>query len=113
MKSIACIIRPSKLEVVKEKLGQNGIQGMTVTHVIGCGSQQGRTAQYRGNTYEVNLLPKVKVEFVVDDEMVERVLAVVVAEAKTGEIGDGKIFISTIDDAVRIRTGDRGIAALS
>ena len=85
---------------------------MTVTHVIGCGLQKGSTAQYRGNLYEVNLLPKVKIDLVVAEDMVEEIIEAIVAEAKTGEIGDGKIFISPVEDAIRIRTGVRGPAAL-
>jgi len=112
MKKVTCVIRPSKLEVVKERLGRDGIKGMTVTHVIGCGLQKGSTAQYRGNLYEVNLLPKVQIELVVDDCMVEKIVETIVSEAKTGEIGDGKIFISPVEDVVRIRTGERGTAAL-
>ena len=112
MKKITCIIRPAKLETVKERLGREGINGMTVTHVIGCGLQKGSTAQYRGNLYEVNLLPKVEIELVVADDMVEKIINAIKEEAKTGEIGDGKIFISPVDDAIRIRTGERGAAAL-
>lgn len=112
MKKITVIIRPSKLETVKERLGRDGVKGMTVSHVIGCGLQKGSTAQYRGNLYEVNLLPKVKLELVVADDMVERIIDLILIEAKTGEIGDGKIFISSVDDAIRIRTGERGETAL-
>lgn len=112
MKKITCIIRPAKMEAVKERLGREGIKGMTVTHVTGCGLQKGSTAQYRGNLYEVNLLPKVKIELVVADNRVEDIVAAVVEEAKTGEIGDGKIFISPVEDAIRIRTGERGQAAV-
>ncbi len=112
MKKITCIIRPAKLEAVKERLGREGVKGMTVTHVIGCGLQQGRTAQYRGNVYVVNLLPKVKIEMVVEAERVEAIIDLIIREAKTGEIGDGKIFVSPVEDAVRIRTGERGKNAL-
>lgn len=112
MKKITCIIRPAKLETVKERLGKEGIKGMTVTHVIGCGLQKGSTAQYRGNLYEVNLLPKVKIELVVADENIAKIVDAIIDEAKTGEIGDGKIFISPVEDAIRIRTGERGAAAL-
>lgn len=112
MKKITCIFRPSKLETVKERLGREGIKGMTVSHVIGCGLQKGSTAQYRGNLYVVNLLPKVKLELVVADEMVERIIDLILIEAKTGEIGDGKIFISPVDDVIRIRTGERGETTL-
>ncbi|MCR3921725.1 MAG: P-II family nitrogen regulator [Firmicutes bacterium] len=112
MKKITCIIRPAKLEVVKERLGRDGIKGMTVTYVNGCGLQKGSTAQYRGNLYEVNLLPKVKLELVVPDEVVEDIIAAIIMEAKTGEIGDGKIFIQNVEDAIRIRTGERGSISL-
>ncbi len=112
MKKITCVIRPAKLETVKERLGKEGIKGMTVTHVIGCGLQKGSTAQYRGNLYEVNLLPKVKIEMVVADEIISKIVDAIIDEAKTGEIGDGKIFISPVEDAIRIRTGERGAAAL-
>jgi nitrogen regulatory protein PII len=112
MKKITCIIRPAKLESVKERLGREGIKGMTVTHVIGCGLQQGKTAQYRGNVYEVNLLPKVKIELVVADDILENIIESIIEEAKTGEIGDGKIFISPVEDTIRIRTGERGDFAL-
>ncbi|MCW3489605.1 P-II family nitrogen regulator [Dethiobacter alkaliphilus] len=112
MKKITCIIRPSKLEAVKERLGREGIQGMTVTHVTGCGLQKGSTALYRGNLYEVNLLPKVKLELVVTAEKVDTLIDTIVAEAATGEIGDGKIFISPVDEVVRIRTGERGKEAV-
>ncbi|EEG76125.1 P-II family nitrogen regulator [Dethiobacter alkaliphilus] len=112
MKKITCIIRPSKLEAVKERLGREGIQGMTVTHVTGCGLQKGSTAIYRGNLYEVNLLPKVKLELVVTAEKVDTLIDTIVAEAATGEIGDGKIFISPVDEVVRIRTGERGKEAI-
>ncbi|MBS4021952.1 MAG: P-II family nitrogen regulator [Dethiobacter sp.] len=112
MKKITCIIRPAKFEVVKDRLGREGVKGMTVTHVIGCGHQQGKTAQYRGNLYSVDLLPKVKIEMVVADDRVEEILSLIIEEAKTGEMGDGKIFISPVEDAIRIRTGERGPAAL-
>jgi nitrogen regulatory protein PII len=108
MKKITCVVRPAKLESVKERLGSEGIKGMTVTHVTGCGLQKGSTAQYRGNLYEVNLLPKVKIELVVTDGQVDAIVEAIIAEAKTGEIGDGKIFISPVDDVIRIRTGERG-----
>lgn len=112
MKKITCVIRPAKLEVVKERLGREGIQGMTVTHVTGCGLQKGSSALYRGNLYEVNLLPKVQIDLVVVDEKVDRIIESIIAEAATGEIGDGKIFISSVDDVLRIRTGERGANAV-
>ncbi|MBT9141444.1 MAG: Nitrogen regulatory protein P-II [Dehalococcoidia bacterium] len=112
MKKITAIIRPAKLEAVKERLGREGVKGMTVTHVTGCGMQKGSTAFYRGNLYEVNLLPKAKLETVAADDAVDRIVDAIIAEAKTGEIGDGKIFISPVDDAIRIRTGERGASAV-
>jgi nitrogen regulatory protein P-II 1 len=112
MVKITAIIRPSKLEAVKESLGGYGLKGLTVSQVTGAGLQQGKTAQYRGNKYEVNLLPKVKIEIVVNSESVEDIIKIITKEARTGEIGDGKIFISSIDDVIRIRTGERGAAAL-
>ncbi len=89
-----------------------GVTGMTVTDVRGYGRQRGRTEKYRGNTYIVNLLPKVKVEFVVPDDRAEEAAEAVIEAARTGEIGDGKVFIATVEQAVRIRTGERGDAAL-
>lgn len=112
MKKICAVIRPAKLEAVKERLGREGIKGMTVTHVTGVGNQQGKTAQYRGTLYEVNLLPKVKLELVVADSLVDEVVDIIIKEAKTGEIGDGKIFITPVEDAIRIRTGERGEKAI-
>jgi nitrogen regulatory protein P-II 1 len=112
MKKIEAVIRPIKIDEVKEALSSVGIAGMTVTDVRGYGRQRGRTEKYRGNTYIVNLLPKVKVEFVVPDDRVDDVLEVVLEAAQTGEIGDGKIFVSTVEQAIRIRTGERGDLAL-
>lgn len=112
MKKIECVIRPTKIDDVKEALVAIGVTGMTVTDVRGYGRQRGRTEKYRGNTYIVNLLPKVKLEFVVPDERAEEVTEVIIEAAQTGEIGDGKVFVSTVEEAVRIRTGERGEAAL-
>jgi nitrogen regulatory protein P-II 1 len=112
MKRIECIIRPIRFEAVKAALNEIGVYGMTVTDVRGFGRQQGHTEKYRGSTYTVNLLPKIKLEIVVPDEQVEEVVAAIVEAARTGEIGDGKIFIAEVLDAVRIRTGERGEAAL-
>lgn len=112
MKLIEAVIRPTKIEEVKEALSSLGIQGMTVTDVRGYGRQRGRTERYRGSTYIVNLLPKVKIEFVVTDEQAEEALDVVLQSARTGEIGDGKVFVSHVEQAVRIRTGERGDDAL-
>jgi nitrogen regulatory protein P-II 1 len=112
MKKIECVIRPIKIDEVKESLEAIGIVGMTVADVRGYGKQRGRTEKYRGNTYVVNLLPKVKIEIVTPDDRAEEVIDVMLAAAHTGEIGDGKIFVSHVEQAIRIRTGDRGDAAL-
>ncbi|MEN3002550.1 MAG: P-II family nitrogen regulator [Armatimonadota bacterium] len=112
MKRIECIIRPIRFEAVKEALNEIGVYGMTVTDVRGFGRQQGHTEKYRGSTYTINLLPKLKLEVVVPDERVEEVVSAIIEAARTGEIGDGKIFITEVLDAVRIRTGERGEAAL-
>lgn len=112
MKKIECVIRPIKIDEVKEALSSIGVTGMTVSDVRGYGRQRGRTEKYRGNTYVVNLLPKVKLEFVVPDVLAEEAVEVVLEAAYTGEIGDGKIFVSPVEEAVRIRTGERGEAAL-
>src|SRR5437660_11407792 len=112
MKKIEAVIRPIRIDQVKEALSGIGIAGMTVTDVRGYGRQRGRTEKYRGNTYVVNLLPKIKIEFVVPDDLAEEAVEVVLEAARTGEIGDGKVFVSTVEAAVRIRTGERGEAAL-
>jgi nitrogen regulatory protein P-II 1 len=112
MKRIEAIIRPIRFEAVKEALNDIGVYGMTITDVRGFGRQQGHTEKYRGGTYTLNLLPKIKLEIVVPDERVEEVVSVIIEAAQTGEIGDGKIFIVEVADAVRIRTGERGEAAL-
>ena len=113
MKKIECVIRPIKIDEVKVALEAIGVVGMTVADVRGYGKQRGRTEKYRGNTYVVNLLPKVKLEIVVADDRAEEVVEIVLDAARTGEIGDGKIFVSTVEQAVRIRTGERGDQALS
>lgn len=112
MKKIDCIIRPSKLESVKDSLFELGVRGMTVSNVLGCGTQQGKTEVYRGNKYTINLLPKVKIEIVVSDDMVPTILPILTQTARTGEIGDGKIFIYELENSVRIRTGESGIEAV-
>lgn len=112
MKKVDCIIRPAKLEEVKDALAQFGVKGMTVTHVIGCGLQGGRTEYYRGTEYNVNLIPKVKIEIVIADREVEALIEKLAAAARTGDIGDGKIFVMDIENAVRIRTGEDGEAAI-
>ncbi len=112
MKKIEAIIRPFKLEDVKVALVNAGIVGMTVSEVRGFGRQKGQVERYRGSEFTVEFLQKLKVEIVVDDEKVESVIAAVAEAAKTGEIGDGKIFISQIDSVIRIRTGDKDEEAL-
>ena len=108
MKKIEAIIKPFKLDEVKEALSAIGIHGMTVTEVKGFGRQKGHTELYRGAEYVVDFLPKIKIEITVSEEMVEKVVEVIVAAANTGRIGDGKIFVLPLDEAVRIRTGERG-----
>jgi nitrogen regulatory protein PII len=108
MKKLEAIIKPFKLEEVKEALAELGIEGMTVTEVKGFGRQKGHTEIYRGSEYTVDFLPKVKVEVVLADDMVEKAVTVVVGAAKTGKIGDGKVFVSSIENAVRIRTEETG-----
>jgi len=112
MKRIEAIIRPIRFEAVKEALNDIGVYGMTVADVRGFGRQQGHTEKYRGSTYTLNLLPKIKIEVVVPDERVKEVISAIVEAAQTGEIGDGKIFIADVEEVVRIRTGERGEAAL-
>jgi nitrogen regulatory protein P-II 1 len=108
MKKIEAIIKPFKLEEVKDALSEVGIEGMTVSEVKGFGRQKGHTEIYRGSEYTVDFLPKIKIEVVLTDDMVERAAAAIVKAAKTGKIGDGKIFISSVEQAVRIRTEETG-----
>ena len=112
MKKIEAIIKPFKLDEVKEALHEVGVQGITVTEAKGFGRQKGHTELYRGAEYVVDFLPKVKVEIVLMPEQVERAVEAILKAARTGRIGDGKIFVMPVDDVVRIRTGDRGNAAL-
>ena len=112
MKKIECITRPLKLEAVKDALTDIGIVGMTVTEVRGCGKQRGRTERYRGAEYVVSLLPKVKLEIIVPDEDVDKVVEVIATTARTGEIGDGKIFVLPVEQVIRIRTGEAGEEAI-
>lgn len=112
MKRIEAFIRVNKLEDVVDALEEVGIRGLSVEGVRGYGRQLGRTDRYRGSTYAVNLLPKIRLEVVVRDEDIETALEAISAVAQTGEIGDGKIFVSEVVDAIRIRTGERGNAAL-
>lgn len=112
MKRVEAIIKPFKLEDVKEALGDIGIKGMTVIHAEGFGRQRGHTEIYRGAEYSIDFVPKVKIELIISDDMVDRVVKVIVKSAYTGKIGDGKIIISDIDEIVRIRTGETGEDAL-
>ncbi|WP_354505954.1 P-II family nitrogen regulator [Limibacillus sp. MBR-115] len=112
MKKIEAIIKPFKLDEVKEALHEVGIKGITVIEAKGFGRQKGHTELYRGAEYVVDFLPKVKVEVVLDDDLVERAVEAIQQAAQTGRIGDGKIFVSSIDDAIRIRTGERGSDAV-
>jgi nitrogen regulatory protein P-II 1 len=112
MKKIEAIIKPFKLDDVKDALTAAGIIGMTVSEVRGFGRQKGHTEMYRGNEYTVDFLPKMKVEVVVPDGVADKVVALITAAARTGSIGDGKVFVSTLGDAVRIRTGEHGENAL-
>jgi nitrogen regulatory protein P-II 1 len=112
MKKIEAIIKPFKLEEVKDALGEIGVEGMTVTEVKGFGRQKGHTEIYRGSEYTVDFLPKIKIEIVISDEKLDEAVEAIVKTAKTGKIGDGKVFVSTIDEAVRIRTEEKGVAAV-
>ncbi len=112
MKKIEAIIKPFKLDEVKDALQEIDVQGITVSEVKGYGRQKGHTELYRGAEYVVDFVPKIKLETVVEDERVEQVIEAIVQTAHTGKIGDGKIFVSPIDDAVRIRTGERGEDAI-
>ena len=112
MKKIEAIIKPFKLDEVKEALQEFGVQGLTVTEAKGFGRQKGHTELYRCAEYVVDFLPKVKIEVVIEESMLDAVLEAVQAAAKTGRIGDGKIFISSIDEAIRIRTGEKGAEAV-
>lgn len=112
MKKIEAIIKPFKLDEVKEALSREGVQGMTVSEVKGFGRQKGHTELYRGAEYVVDFLPKVKIEVLVEDDRAQAVADAIVATARTGRIGDGKIFILPVDEAIRIRTGERGADAI-
>ena len=112
MKKIEAIIKPFKLEEVKDALGEIGIEGMTVSEVKGFGRQKGHTEIYRGSEYTVDFLPKIKIEVVVGDSQMTNAVATIVKAAKTGKIGDGKVFVYSVEEAVRIRTGEKGEAAV-
>lgn len=112
MKKIEAIVRHHKVDEVKEALIAVGLQGMTVTEVRGFGRQRGHTETYRGTEYKVDFVPKVKIEIVVGDELVDKALSAIVAAAKTGQVGDGKIFVTNLAEVVRVRTGETGAAAI-
>ena len=112
MKKIEAIIKPFKLDEVKEALHEVGLQGITVVEAKGFGRQKGHTELYRGAEYVVDFLPKVKIEVVCEDDVVERAVEAIMNAARTGRIGDGKIFISSVEEVIRIRTGERGDAAI-
>lgn len=107
MKKIEAIIRPFKLDEVKEALVEEGIRGLTISEVRGYGRQKGHTETYRGSEYQIEFIPKIKIEVVVDDALLEKAVDAIIRSAKTGQVGDGKIFISDIQDVIRIRTEDR------
>jgi nitrogen regulatory protein P-II 1 len=112
MKKLECIIRPFKLEEVKDALNNVGVRGMTVSEVRGFGRSRGHTELYRGSEYTIEFVPKLKLEIVVEEENVDKVIEAVQQAASTGKIGDGKIFVLPIDETIRIRTGERGPAAI-
>ena len=112
MKLITAVIKPFKLDDLREALQEIGVQGMTVTEVRGFGRQKGHTELYRGAEYVVDFLPKVKIELVIDDNLVERAVEAIQQSAHTGRIGDGKIFITQVEEAIRVRTGERGSEAI-
>jgi len=112
MKKIEAIIKPFKLEEVKDALGDVGIEGMTVTEVKGFGRQKGHTEIYRGSEYTVDFLPKIKIELVIADDKTEEAVGAIIKAAKTGKIGDGKVFVSGVEQAVRIRTDEKGESAV-
>ena len=112
MKKVECIVRPHLMEAVKTALQEVGVVGMTVSEVKGFGRQKGHTETYRGSEYKVEFLPKVKIEVALTEELVDEAVEAVLKTAKTGKFGDGKIFVSSLDEVVRIRTGERGEGAL-
>ena len=112
MKKVEGIVRPHLLEAVKNALQEVGVVGMTVSEVKGFGRQKGHTETYRGSEYKVEFLPKIKIEVVLTDELVDQAVEAILKTAKTGKFGDGKVFVSSLEDVVRIRTGERGEAAL-
>lgn len=112
MKKIEAIIRPFRIDDVREALAEIGVKGMTITEVKGYGRQKGHTEVYRGSEYQIDFLPKIKLEVVVSDGLADKVVDTILKAAKTGQVGDGKIFVAPIEDVVRVRTGESGEAAL-
>src|SRR5512137_314770 len=112
MKKIEAVVRPGKLEEIKEALNKFNVNGITISQVMGCGLQKGRKEYYRGTEVTMNLLPKIKIEIVTSDDRVEDIIRIIAEEGRTGEVGDGKIFILDVEDTIRIRTGERGDAAI-
>ena len=112
MKLITAIIKPFKFDEVREALNEVGVEGMTISEVKGFGRQKGHTELYRGAEYQVDFLPKIKLEIAIDDDHVERVIDAIVSSAQAGKIGDGKIFVTNIEEIIRIRTGESGSAAI-
>jgi nitrogen regulatory protein P-II 1 len=112
MKKIESVIRPHLLDAVKDALQEIGVVGMTVTEAKGFGRQKGHTETYRGSEYQIEFIPKIKVEVALPDDLVEQAIAVILKTARTGKFGDGKVFVSSLEDVVRIRTGERGEGAL-
>lgn len=112
MKKIEAIIRPGKLEEIKEALNKYNIHGLTISQVMGCGLQKGRKEFYRGTEVTLNLLPKIKIEVVTTDNHMEEIIDIISEQAKTGEVGDGKIFVYNVEDVIKIRTGEHGEKAI-
>jgi nitrogen regulatory protein PII len=112
MKKIEAIIRPFKLDDVREALSEIGVRGMTLTEVKGYGRQKGHTELYRGSEYKIDFLPKIKIEIIADDSMVDNVVSTIIKAAKTGQVGDGKIFVSAVQDVIRVRTEESGEDAI-
>ncbi|MEK6754812.1 MAG: P-II family nitrogen regulator [Bacteroidota bacterium] len=112
MKKIEAIIRPFKLDDVREALSEIGVRGMTLTEVKGYGRQKGHTELYRGSEYKIDFLPKIKIEIIANDSMVDNIVSTIIKSAKTGQVGDGKIFVSQVQDVIRVRTGESGEEAI-
>lgn len=112
MKKIEAIIRPFKLDDVREALSEIGVRGMTLTEIKGYGRQKGHTELYRGSEYKIDFLPKVKLEIIAKDEMVDSVVSTIIKAAKTGQVGDGKIFVTPVEDVIRVRTEESGEGAI-